>query len=81
MVPGDLPRKIVKTFSVELAKPMEIIFNAISTKAEYPRQWIIEHQTPIPKTHPPSSEDQLRITLFDLKFLVEVDCLSSCNFY
>ena len=60
MVPGDLPRKIIKTFPVELAMPMEIIFNAISTKAEYPRQWIIEHQTPIPKTRPPSSEDQLR---------------------
>ena len=59
-VPGDLPKKVVNTFSVELARPMEIIFNAITTKAEYPRQWIKEYQTPIPKVHPPSSEDDLR---------------------
>ena len=50
MVPGDLPRKVVKEFAVELSKPMETIFNAISTKAEYPRQWIIEAFTTLKQT-------------------------------
>ena len=45
-VPGDLPKKVVKAFAVELAKPLELIFNAITKNAEYPRQWVIEHQTP-----------------------------------
>ena len=59
-VPGDLPKKVVKNFAVELAKPLEVIFNAITKTAEYPRQWVVEHQTPIPKIYPPSSEDELR---------------------
>ena len=59
-VPGDLPKKVVTTFSVELAEPLEIVFNTITRSGEYPRQWIIEHQTPIPKVHPPKSEDDLR---------------------
>ena len=59
-VPGDLPRKVVMEFSVELAAPLLKIFNSITRDAEYPRQWIVEHQTPIPKIHPPNSEDDLR---------------------
>ena len=59
-VSGDLPKKVVKEFSVELSTPMEIIFNNITGKAEYPRQWIREHQTPIPKQYPPGSEDDIR---------------------
>ena len=59
-VPGDLPKKVVTNFSVELAAPLKIIFNAITRTAEYPRTWIIEHQTPIPKQHPPTTEDDLR---------------------
>ena len=59
-VPGDLPKKVVKAFSVELSKPLQTIFNAITSKAEYPRQWIREHQTPIPKQPQPTCEDELR---------------------
>ena len=59
-VPGDLPKKVVTTFSVELATPLETIFNSITRSGEYPRQWILEHQTPIPKVHPPKCEDDLR---------------------
>ena len=59
-VPGDLPKKVVTTFSVELASPLTTIFNSITRTSEYPRQWIIEHQTPIPKHHPPNNEDDLR---------------------
>ena len=60
MVGGDLPKKVVKEFAVELTTPLMMIFNAITSKAEYPRQWIIEHQTPIPKQYPPGSEEDLR---------------------
>ena len=59
-VPGDIPKKVVTSFAVELAKPVKNIFNAINLTAEYPRQWIIEYQTPIPKQNPPSCEDELR---------------------
>ena len=59
-VPGDLPKKVVKAFSVELATPMMIIFNKITESAEYPQQWIREHQSSIPKQYPPNSEEDLR---------------------
>jgi hypothetical protein len=59
-VPGDLPKKVVTSFSVELSAPVTTIYNKITTTAEYPRQWVIEHQTPIPKVSPTSSEDDLR---------------------
>ena len=39
---------------------MTIIFNSILKTFEYPRQWVVEHQIPLPKVHPPSSEDELR---------------------
>ena len=59
-VPGDLPKKAVNSFAVELAKPVMTIYNAITRNAEYPRQWIIENQTPIPKQYPTLCEDDLR---------------------
>ena len=59
-VPGDLPKKVVNNFAVELSEPVSIIFNSISCSAEYPRQWVVEHQTPIPKVCPPACEDDLR---------------------
>ena len=59
-VPGDLPKKVVITFAAELASPITKIFNAITSQGEYPRQWVIEHQTAIPKVYPPEYEDQLR---------------------
>jgi hypothetical protein len=59
-VPGDLPKKIVQEFSCELSAPVTILYNSILRTFEYPRQWIIEHQIPLPKSHPPSSEDELR---------------------
>ena len=59
-VPGDLPKKIVQEFSCELSTPVTVIYNSILRTFEYPRQWIIEHQIPLPKSYPPSSEDELR---------------------
>ena len=76
-VPGDLPKKIVTSFAVELAKPASIIYNSISTTAEYPRPWVVEYQTPIPKVNPPTCEDELR-NISGTPFLSKVyeSCLS-----
>ena len=59
-VPGDLPKRIVKEFSCELTTPITIVYNSILKTLKYPRQWVQEHQVPIPKVYPPSSEDELR---------------------
>ena len=60
VIQGDVPKKIVKLFAPEIALPVSIIFNKINSSFEYPRQWVIESQFPIPKSFPPSSEDELR---------------------
>ena len=60
MVAGDIPKKVVVECSPELAKPVAIIFNRITASFEYPRQWIQEEQTAIPKVHPPLDENDLR---------------------
>ena len=59
-VPGDLPKKIVSEFSCELASPVTIIYKSILSNLQYPRQWVVEYQNPLPKVYPPSSEDELR---------------------
>ena len=59
-MPGDLPKKIIQEFSCELAYPMTIIYNSILQTLEYPRQWVVEYQIPLPKSKNPSSEDELR---------------------
>ena len=60
IVPGDLPVKLVKEFTPELAVPITTIYNKITEVAEYPRQWVTEYQLAIPKTNPPLSEDETR---------------------
>ena len=60
LIPGDLPIKLVKEFTPELAKPVTTIYNQITQSAEYPRQWVVEYQLAIPKLSPPMSEDDLR---------------------
>ena len=47
-------------FIPELVKPITKIYNKITNSGEYPRQWIVEYQTPIPKLNPPSTADDLR---------------------
>ena len=59
-VPGDLPKKIIQHFPAELSVQTSIIFNNIITTLAYPDQWKIEYQIPVPKVHPPKSEDDLR---------------------
>ena len=60
IVKGDLPKTVVQKCSHILAFPVSEIFNKITTSSQYPTQWKIEHQIPIPKTFPPESEDDLR---------------------
>ena len=59
-VSGDLPRRIVQEFSCELSTSVTIIYKSILRNLEYPRQWVVEYQIPIPKSYPPASEDELR---------------------
>ena len=59
-VPGDLPQKILKEFICELTSPITTIYNSILLTCEYPRQWVIEYQVPIPKVVPPTKLDDLR---------------------
>ena len=60
IIPGDIPVKLVKEFSPELATPIKTIFNRITETAVYPHQWVIEYQTVIPKVQLPISEDETR---------------------
>ena len=57
LIPGDLPVKLVKEFTPELAVPITKIYNRITQTAEYPRQWVTEYQLAIPKVKAPLSED------------------------
>ena len=50
----------MKEFTVELAIPVCQIFNKITESGQYPRQWVTEYQTAIPKSSPPMSEDDTR---------------------
>ena len=59
-VPGDIPKKLKKEFLPELAKPASFIFNSITSTGMYPRQWVTEYVSPIPKVNPPETEDDLR---------------------
>ena len=60
IVPGDLPKKVIKKWAANLAVPVSSIYNNISCTAVYPDQWKVEYQIPVPKVYPPESEDDLR---------------------
>ena len=57
---GDIPWKIIHEFSVELAEPLCHIFNSCSLDGIWPKIWKHEIVTPVPKTYPPQSTDDLR---------------------
>ena len=59
-VPGDIPSILKKEFSAEIAVPASKIFNSITKSGTYPRQWVTEYVTPIPKVTPPENEEDLR---------------------
>ena len=60
IVPGDLPRKLVKTCATTVAVPATMIFNQITQWAEYPTMWKTEYQVPLEKVLPPKTIDDLR---------------------
>ena len=71
-VPGDLPAKIVKEHSVELAGPLHTLLNKIVQTAVWPQQWKMEYITPIGKVTLPETEDDLRpisLTAFNSKVM------------
>ena len=58
-VPGELPPNIIKEFSVELAKPLQILYNKIIQSGKWPQHWKTEYTTPISKVPVPATEDDL----------------------
>ena len=67
-VPGDLPPRLSKEFTVELTKPAAVIFDSTvrrtvqsGIKGIWPRQWKKEYGTPLKKINEPVNEDNLRI--------------------
>ena len=60
LIPGDLPVKLIKEFTPEIAKPVSVFYNKITQSGVYPRQWVVEYQIAIPKVYPPMSEDDTR---------------------
>ena len=57
---GDIPKPILKEFLPEISSPVKIIFNKITQSSSYPRSWVIEYQTPIPKIPKPETHDDVR---------------------
>ena len=60
-VTGDIPGRLVKEFSPELALPTSIIFNQILKTGNWPKSWKIETGIPLAKISEPSSESDIRI--------------------
>ena len=59
-VPGDIPAKIFKHFSEDLAKPVANVINAAIRQGCWPDILKLEIVTPVPKKYPPSNIDELR---------------------
>ena len=59
-VRGDLPAKIWKIFAAYLAEPLTDIFNTSLSRAEYPKIYKFEIQTPVAKVIPCLKLEQIR---------------------
>ena len=59
-VKGDIPMKLIKEYSVELAEPLAHILEVGLEQGQYPDLWKFETITPVPKTYPPEKVSQLR---------------------
>ena len=70
-VPGDIPKKLIQEFSVEITTPATIIMNKALKNLEFPNTWKKEYGTPIPKVPNPESNDQHRLISLT-KFLSKV---------
>ena len=60
-VDGDLPAKLIKEFSHELAVPLSNLYKTIAATGKWPKRWKIEQGLPLKKINNPQSEDDLRI--------------------
>ncbi len=58
--PTDLPIKLYKEFSLELATPLCSIINASLSQSSVPGDWKVSYVTPLPKTTNPQSFNDLR---------------------
>lgn len=59
-VRGDFQPRVKKEYGQDISRAATNIFNSISSTGEYPRQWVREYISPIPKTPQPETEDELR---------------------
>ena len=59
-VTDDIPMKVIKEFSVELAEPLAHILCSGISAGVYPNIWKFETITPVPKVYPPEQIKQLR---------------------
>ena len=59
-VPNDIPPRLKREFGPEIASPAADIFNSINRTGTYPRQWVREWVSAIPKVSPPETLDDLR---------------------
>ena len=59
-VHGDIPAKIVKHFSEQLAFPVSNVINSSIRQGVWPSILKLELVTPVPKVFPPKTVDQLR---------------------
>ena len=60
-VDGDLPAKLIKEFSSELAPPLSQLYRVIAQTGKWPSRWKAEQGLPLKKISNPLSEDDLRI--------------------
>ena len=75
-VPGDLPRKLVKEFSPELAAPVDKIFRNIIRTGHWPKQWRLEYGTPI--RHIPYMKVILRSIMVRCKKFLSNEVIRAC---
>ena len=59
-VEGDVPAKLLKHFSKQLAIPVADVINASIKQGSWPEIFKLEIVTPVPKVFPPKSIDELR---------------------
>lgn len=60
-VAGDLPAKLMKEFSTELAPPLSALFRNVAATGKWPERWKLEQGLPLKKKNDPLTEDDLRI--------------------
>ena len=59
-VKDDIPARVLKEFSTQVAAPLTDIINTCITRGEWPDSWKLEVATPIPKEYPPKDVSKLR---------------------